>query len=80
MSDSFILAYELTINNYLIKLYGLDHISVDIAHINDNLLIINTLDTPKKLVEYLQEINGVSKIEILDQDNNLILNSSQIIL
>lgn len=77
-NTSFILSYTLNINNYDVKLYTIDSDVIDIDYINNNLATINNLTIPSQMVEYLQEINGVSKIEIYD-NNTLVLNSSKIL-
>lgn len=69
----------MNIADYLINIYRLDTEILDLNSIIKNMNIINNLQSPSEIVEYLQEINGVSKIEVLDADGNVLLNSFKII-
>jgi hypothetical protein len=78
--DSFTLRHTLTLNQLIIKLYSISDEPIDIDYINSNSSEINSLEIPSNIIEYLELVNGVSKIEIYDASNNLLVSSSKLIL
>lgn len=78
--DNFTLRQTLTINELTINLYSINNETIDIDYINNNSSEINRLQIPSDIIEYLELVNGVSKIEIYDINNNLLVNSSKLIL
>jgi hypothetical protein len=77
--DSFTLRHTLTLNQLIIKLYSISDELIDIDYINSNSSEINSLEIPSNIIEYLELVNGVSKIEIYDASNNLLVSSSKLI-
>lgn len=75
-----ILKNVLNINNFIVKLYHLENEDIDMTAVNELLGDTNLLDFPNKIVEKLQDLSGVSRIEIYDINNNLLINSEKIIL
>ncbi len=75
-----ILKDSLTINNFIVKLYYLENEDIDLNFINQALGDTSLLDFPNKIVEKLQDTSGVSKIEIYNSNNELLINSEKITL
>lgn len=76
--DDFILNRTLNVNEFIVKIYSINNEIIDNDYIDQNIETLNTLKMPNNIVEFLEPINGVSKIEIYDIDNNLLINSSKI--
>lgn len=75
-----ILKDSLTINNFIVKLYYLENEDIDLNAINQALGDTSLLDFPNKIVDKLQDTSGVSKIEIYNANNDLLINSEKLIL
>lgn len=76
---NFILHSTININNFIVKLYNIDNETIDDVLVTDSLNDVETLDYPNKIVEKLQDLYGVSKIEIFDTDEKLLVNSEKFI-
>lgn len=76
---NFILQSNISINNFNVKIYSVENEIIDTDRLNLSLSDIVELDYPSKIVEKLQDINGVSKIEIYNENNELLLNSEKFI-
>lgn len=74
---NFILQSTININNFNIQIYSLENELIDVNQFNFSLYDMASLDYPNKIVEKLQDINGVSKIEVFDESNNLLLVSEK---
>ena len=74
---NFILHSTLTINNFTVKIYNIENETIDDALVSSVLSDTNSLDYPNKIVEKLQDLYGVSKIEIFDEQNKLLVNSEK---
>lgn len=74
---NFILSSTINVNDFIVKIYHIDNDTIDVSVVNDVLSDTSSLDYPNKIVEKLQDINGVSKIEVLDSENKLLLNSEK---
>lgn len=74
---NFILHSTINVNNFTVKIYNIENETIDNSVISSALSDTNSLDYPNKIVEKLQDINGVSKIEIFDEQNNLLVNSEK---
>jgi hypothetical protein len=70
---NFILQSTININNFNVKIYHTENETIDTAALSFSLSDIMSLDYPNKIIEKLQDINGVSKIEVFDEQNNLLL-------
>jgi hypothetical protein len=78
--DNFTLRQILILNELTIKLYSINDEPIDVDYINSNSSEINRLKIPSNIIEYLELVNGVSKIEIYDASNDLLVSSSKLIL
>jgi hypothetical protein len=70
---NFILQSTININNFNVKIYHIENETIDTNALNFSLSDIMLLDYPNKIIEKLQDINGVSKIEVYDEENHLLL-------
>lgn len=68
------------IKNFIIKIYTIDKEHLDSESINSTIPALHDTEYAKEIIDSLQNINGVSKIEVLNLDNNLLISSSKIIL
>lgn len=75
----FTLQQTLNIYNYIVKLYNINNEIIDIETVNTAVMTLNENSMPNNIVETLEQVSGVSKIQILDPDNTLILNSEKLI-
>jgi hypothetical protein len=75
-----ILKDSLAINDFIVKLYYLENEDIDIIAVNELLGDTASLDFPSKIVEKIQDLTGVSKIEIYNTNNELLVNSEKLIL
>lgn len=80
MSNNFILKTNLTINNYTIKLYHIENEDIDLSILADSISSISESDLPNIIIEKLENFNGVSKIEIYNTNNELLVSNEKIIL
>jgi hypothetical protein len=64
----------ITLNNYLVKIYS--NKSIDIGYMLDSL---NNQKYPRGIVESLENVAGVFKIEVYDKESNELLLSSSIL-
>lgn len=74
---NFVLHSTININNFVVKLYNTDNETIDDVLVSNALSDMHTLDYPNKIVEKLQDLYGVSKIEIFDEQNKLLVNSEK---
>jgi hypothetical protein len=77
---NFVLKDTLNINNFLVKLYHATDNDIDMSIVNTALSDTASLDFPSKIIEKLQDVAGVSKIEIYNSNNDLLVNSEKITL
>jgi hypothetical protein len=75
-----ILKDSLVINNFIVKFYCLENEDIDMIAVNELLGDTSLLDFPSKIVEKIQDLAGVSKIEIYNTNNELLVNSEKLIL
>lgn len=75
--NNFILFHTVNLSNFIVNIYSLGSSTyvVDADTINGLTDILNTKQYPREIVETLESLNGIAKIEVLDYDNNLLLNS-----
>jgi len=64
----------ITLNNYFVKIYS--NKSIDIGYMLDSL---NNQKYPRGIVESLENVDGVFKIEVYDKESNELLLSSSIL-
>lgn len=76
---NFVLHSTRTVNSFTVKIYHIDNETVENSAIDNALADASTLNYPSDIVEKLQYINGVSKIEVYDENNTLLLNSEKFI-
>ena len=76
---NFILHSSRQVNSFTVKIYHIDNETVEASNIDSALADVSTLNYPSDIVEKLQDINGVSKIEVYDENNTLVLNSEKFI-
>lgn len=76
---NFDLKHTISINNYTIHLYSANEENIDINNVNSIVQTIESTDLASSIVDKLHEINGVSKIEVFDSENKLLINSEKII-
>ena len=50
---------------------------IDMSIVNSVLIDTLVLDFPNKIIERLQDISGVSKVEIYNSNNELLINSEK---
>ena len=77
---NFVLKDTLNINNFIVKLYLNTNEDIDMSIVNSVLIDTLVLDFPNKIIERLQDISGVSKVEIYNSNNELLINSEKITL
>lgn len=77
---NFVLNDQIMIKNFIIKIYTVDTDHLDSEGVNSKIPELHDTESGKEIIDSLQNINGVSKIEVLDLDNNLLISSSKIIL
>lgn len=77
---NFVLKDTLNINNFIVKLYQNTNEDIDMSIVNSVLIDTLALDFPNKIIERLQDIAGVSKVEIYNSNNELLINSEKITL
>jgi len=76
---NFILKDTLIVNNYTVKLYHIENEDIIMESITGALVDLDPTALPNKIIERVEPISGVSKIEIYDSDNELLINSEKII-
>jgi hypothetical protein len=77
---NFVLKDTLNVNNFTVKLYHNINEDIDMSIVNSVLTDTLVLDFPNKIIERLQDIAGVSKVEIYNSNNELLINSEKITL
>lgn len=77
---NFLLKDTLNINNFIVKLYHYTNEDIDMSIVNGVLTDTLVLDFPNKIIERLQDIAGVSKVEIYNSSGELLINSEKITL
>lgn len=77
---NFILKDTLNINSFIVKLYHNTNENIDMSIINSALSDTTILNFPSNIIEKLQDIDGVSKVEIYNNNNELLINSEKITL
>jgi hypothetical protein len=77
---NFVLKDTLTINNFIVKLYHKTNEDIDMSIVNSALVDTVALDFPNKIIERLENIAGVSKVEIYNSNSELLINSEKITL
>ena len=77
---NFVLKDTLNINNFTVKLYHSTNEDIDMSIVNTTLTDTLVLDFPNKIIEKLQDIAGVSKVEIYNSNSELLINSEKITL
>lgn len=81
MNEQFVLISEIVLNNYIAKIYRFDTTT---NYVDQNILdslppILNEKIYPSDIVEDLQVLPGVSKTEVYDKSNNVLINSSRLV-
>lgn len=81
MSVNFTLISEITLNYYIAKIYRFDTttIYVDQTTIDDITPNLNAQQYASEIVELLQVLPGVSKIEIYNKSNGLLISSGVLV-
>lgn len=74
---NFNLHATINVNSFIVKLYNIENESIDDVLVSSALSETSTLNYPNKIVEKLQGLYGVSKIEIFDEQNKLLVNSEK---
>jgi hypothetical protein len=65
------------LNNFLVQVYKLKSNKELSKHSFDNIISnLNSKLYPRNILEVLEAIEGIGKIEIFDKNNNLLLSSS----
>jgi hypothetical protein len=77
---NFVFKDTLNINNFTVKLYHNINEDIDMSIVNSVLTDTLVLDFPNKIIERLQDIAGVSKVEIYNSNNELLINSEKVTL
>jgi hypothetical protein len=77
---NFVLKDTLNINNFTVKLYHDTNEDIAMSIVNSVLIDTLVLDFPNKIIERLQDIAGVSKVEIYNSSGELLINSEKITL
>lgn len=76
MSEHYVLIFNIDLNLFTISIYRADNYSgniVDQSTIDNNLVELNNQETAIEVAQLVSQFNGVSKIEIFDKSNNLLL-------
>lgn len=78
MSTNFVLAYTVNLNNYIVKIYHFDDNNpyVDEATVNSLIDQLNACVYPRDILDIIVALQGVTKIEIFDLSNNLVLKNN----
>lgn len=77
---NFILAYSLELSRFIVKLYHFENRPyIDQQTVTDLIDNLNTLETPKDVLEKLAFLDGIVKTEIFNLDNELLLCNSLVI-
>lgn len=79
-TTNFILKDTLLVNNYTVKLYHIENEDIIMESITGALINLDSGALPNKIIERVELISGVSKIEIYDSNNELLINSEKIII
>jgi hypothetical protein len=81
MSSHFTLISEIVLNNYIAKIYRFDTTTsyVDQSTIDAATPNLNAQQYPSEIVELLQVLSGVSKIEIYNKSNGLLISSGVLV-
>lgn len=81
MSANFTLISEIILNNYIAKIYRFDTTDayVDQETVNGLVSNLNSQQYASEIVELLQVLPGVSKIEIYDKSNGLLISSGVLV-
>lgn len=81
MSDYFVLISTLQLDKYKINLYRLNSENNYVSNeaINSLYNQLNNLELASEIVEVLQSLTGIVKIEIYDLSNDLLIDSSIIL-
>jgi len=75
MNPEFILAYEIALNNYIVKLYRFDDNSpyVDSTTVNGLIDQLNECSYVRQVMDLVCVLEGITQTEIFDLNNNLLL-------
>lgn len=83
--NNFELFHTINLSNFLVKLYCADHTTsvsstssksvIDINAIDELKDSLNSQTFPRHIVEMLENIEGITKIEVLDHNNKILLTS-----
>lgn len=79
MSNHYILITDINLNLFNVSIYkseDYDGDTVDVATINSEIPELNNQESAIELAQKLAEYSGVSKINIFDKSNNLLLEIS----
>jgi len=78
MSTDFILAHEISLNNFMVKLYHFDDNSpyVDINTVNNLIDQLNACTYPREILDIVAPLQGITKTEIFDLNSNLVLKNN----
>jgi ribosomal protein S24E len=74
---NFILHQTLNINTFTVKIYHIENENINSTDITNALSDTESLEYPSQIVEKLQDLYGVSKIEIFNEQNELLVNSEK---
>lgn len=83
--SNFELFHTISLSNFIVNIYcikdynpslSIDSYSVvDKVSIDALIDVLNTKEFPRGVVETLENLAGIAKIEVSDYDNNILLNS-----
>lgn len=75
MNPEFILAYEIALNNYIVKLYRFDDDKpyVDSDTINNLIDQLNQYQYIRQIMDSVCVLQGITQTEIFDLNNQLLL-------
>lgn len=76
---NFNLQQTLQVYSYNVEVYSLENETLNLTLVSQAVASLTESSMPNHIVEVLEVISGVSKIRVLDLNNNLILNSEKYI-
>lgn len=74
---NFTLQQIINVYSYIVELYSVNNESIDQSTVSILVAGLNDTSMPNDIVNILANVSGVSKIRILDENMNLILNSEK---
>jgi hypothetical protein len=75
MSTDFVLAHEINLNNFVVKIYHFDDDQpyVDSETVNNLIGQLNQCVYAREIIDIVGVLQGISQTEVFDLNNNLIL-------